>query len=259
MNFTIKINSILPQLNKIGSKYTTILFITFLMIFNMNLYAQKKNIKGSGNISTETRSVSNFDKISISGSFDVILIKGDEGTIKIDASDNIIESIITEVKDDVLKVRFKKGINIRTSKSIDVSISYEDIEGVALSGSGSVGSTSKVHSESLALKVSGSGNMKLDVDSKQLLTAISGSGNLKLTGDTEDLSCSVSGSGNLSASDLSAKIVNAKISGSGNIKIHAINEIHAKTSGSGNIIYSGNPGIIKSNSSGSGSVKQKNN
>jgi hypothetical protein len=71
------------------------------------------------------------------------------------------------------------------------------------------------------------------------------------------LSCAISGSGNIKTTDLTANIVNAKIAGSGNIKVHAVNEINAQSSGSGNIIYTGNPTIIKSNSSGSGSIQKR--
>jgi len=81
---------------------------------------------------------------------------------------------------------------------------------------------------------------------------------MSLTGNSNNFSTGISGSGNMNAQKLTAQVVNAKISGSGNVKVNAVNEINAKTSGSGNIIYSGNPTIIKANSSGSGSIQKRN-
>ena len=239
-------------------KTITSLFITAFLLISISTNAQSKKVKGNGKITTEIRTVSNFDKIAVSGSFDVILVKGKEGTINIEASENLMESIETEVKDGLLKIKFKKGWSIRTSKKINITISYEDIEGVSLSGSGSVVSSDEIIANDLEISVSGSGNMKLHVFTGNLKSSISGSGNIKLSGETTNFTCGISGSGNLNASELKSDISTAKVSGSGNVKVYAIKEIHAKSSGSGNIIYSGNPDIVKATSSGSGSVQKRN-
>lgn len=237
-------------------KSITTYFIALLLIVSTNSFAQKNKIKGNGTITTENRTVSNFDKIAISGSFNVTLIKGKEGPISIEASENLMEVIETEVTDGLLKVKFKKGWNIRTYKKINITITFEDISGLSMSGSGSVTSSDEVIANDLAIKVSGSGSLKLNVFTDTLDTTISGSGNVKLNGETNVLTCTISGSGNVNAADLKASITNAKVSGSGNIKVTALKEIHAKTSGSGTIYYSGNPTIIKANSSGSGSIRK---
>lgn len=239
-------------------KTITRIFFAFLILTTTNSFAQKNKVKGNGNIITTTRTVSNFDKIAISGSFNVTLIKGKEGPIIIEASENLMEAIETEVKDGLLKIKFKSGWNIRTHKKINITVTFETVSGVSMSGSGSVSSADEVIATDLNLKVSGSGNMKLKLFTDNLTAAISGSGNLKLHGETNVLTCSISGSGNLNAADLSAAITNAKVSGSGNVKVNALKEINAKVSGSGNIHYSGNPTIIKANSSGSGSVRKMN-
>ncbi len=239
-------------------KTITPILITLLLLITTTSFAQKNKVKGNGNIITTTRTVTDFDNIAVSGSFNVTLIKGKAGTITIEASSNLMEAIETNVEDGLLKIKFKKGWNIRTYKKINITVTFESISGVSLSGSGSVTSTDEIIANNLDLKVSGSGNMKLKLFTNQLTAAISGSGNLKLHGETTIVNCSISGSGNLNATNLKATITNAKVSGSGNVKIQALEEIHAKVSGSGNILYSGNPSIIKANSSGSGDVKKMN-
>lgn len=231
--------------------------ITILLFTCFTLTAQK-TIKGDGNQVTKTRSVGDFDKIAVSGHFKVTLEKGKEGDITIKGEGNIIEKLETTVNDGVLKIKFKKGLNFRSHKTIYLTIGYQDIEGVSLSGSGEVVCNDLINAKDLNLSLSGSGNFKLNVESTNLDASISGSGNMSLTGNSNNFSTGISGSGNMNAQKLTAQVVNAKISGSGNVKVNAVNEINAKTSGSGNIIYSGNPTIIKANSSGSGSIQKRN-
>jgi len=234
--------------------------IITLLIISTSVNAQffTKKIKGNGNIETETRTVSDYEKISIAGSFDVKLYKGSEGEITVKADENLMEYIITEVKKGSLQIKTKKGYNIRTRKTIKIMVPFSDIEAVSLAGSGEVFTEDTIEANDLKLSVAGSGNMKLDVSSKNLKSSVAGSGNLKLMGDTKELKCSVAGSGNINSFDLKANKVTVNVAGSGNVRVNAIDEIHAKTAGSGDIYYSGNPEIQKIKSVGSGSVRKKN-
>jgi hypothetical protein len=238
-------------------KNTTKISIAFLLLISFTVNAQFKKIAGDGNVITKNRTVGNFDKLTVSGSFDVELIKGIEGAITIKAESNLMDYIETNVDNGTLKISFKNGLNIRTHKSIQITLAFNDLESVKLSGSGEIISNVPIEGTDLDISLSGSGNLKMNVVVDNLSSSISGSGNINLNGNASNFSCSVSGSGNTNASDLKTLITNAKISGSGNVKVHAENEIQAKTSGSGNISYTGNPTIIKANSSGSGSIQKR--
>jgi len=236
--------------------FTTI--IAFLIIStSVNAQFFTKKIKGNGNIETENRSVSDYDKIGVAGAFEVQLIKGSEGKITVKADENLMEYIITEVKNGTLKIKTKKGYNIRTKRTIKITVPFNDIEAVSLAGSGEVYSKDRIDSSHLELSVAGSGSMKLEVSSKNLKSSVAGSGNLRLTGDTKEFKCSVAGSGNINSYDLKAKKVTVNVAGSGNVRVNAIDEIHANSAGSGDIYYSGNPEIQKIKSAGSGSVRKK--
>jgi len=236
--------------------FTTI--IAFLIIStSVNAQFFTKKIKGNGNIETENRSVSDYDKIGVAGAFEVQLIKGSEGKITVKADENLMEYIITEVKNGTLKIKTKKGYNIRTKRTIKITVPFNDIEAVSLAGSGEVYSKDRIDSSHLELSVAGSGSMKLEVSSKNLKSSVAGSGNLRLTGDTKEFKCSVAGSGNINSYDLKAKKVTVNVAGSGNVRVNAIDEIHANSAGSGDIYYPGNPEIQKIKSAGSGSVRKK--
>ena len=68
-------------------------------------------------MTTVTRTTDSYDAIKCAGSMDFILVSGTEGTIKIEGEENLLEYIVTEVKDNVLKVKVKKGKSLRSSKN----------------------------------------------------------------------------------------------------------------------------------------------
>ncbi len=231
--------------------------VLVLMILGSTLNAQTKKVTANGKIVTKTRSVETFDKIAVSGSFDVVLKKGKEGDISIEASENIIEIIETEVKKNVLKINFKKGFRITNAKKILITVSYKDISSVILSGSGSISSEDTIDGDELNLVISGSGDMDFNVSTKNLKSVISGSADVKLKGSTGELKVVISGSGDIKASELKSERVNVVISGSGDADVYASKEISGVVSGSGDVSYYGNPDSVNVKSNGSGSVKKK--
>ncbi len=253
MNFlkTIKRN---VSISKIGITIVSLFFAST----TINAQYFQKKIKGNGEVTTITRNTSDYNKIGIGGDFEVALVKGKEGKIKIKADENILEYIETEVKKGNLSIKTKKGYQLRSKQKIEITVPFNDIEGVSLAGSGNIFSSDEIKSNELKLSLAGSGNMDLKVSAKNIDTNISGSGNMTLHGNTDNFSCSIAGSGNLNGYNLKTSIANVKIAGSGNVKIDISNEVHAKIAGSGNVIYTGNPEIVKSKAVGSGSVKKKN-
>lgn len=230
--------------------------LVFLATQSSAQYFSKK-IKGNNKIITETRNLSDYDKIGVAGSFDVELIKGNEGKITIKADENLMEYIITEVKKGSLKIKTKKGYNLRPSKTIKITVPFESISSVALAGSGDVYSDAIIDNNDFKLSVAGSGDMDLKIDTQKLESNIAGSGNINLKGNSKEFNCKIAGSGNFNGYDLKTSAATIKIAGSGNVKVNATENIHAKIAGSGNVYYTGNPTINKT-SVGSGSIKKKN-
>jgi hypothetical protein len=237
---------------------TCISILAFLIIgTNLNAQVFTKKVTGNGKIITENRNVSDYDKIDVAGSFEVILVKGKEGAISIKADENLMEYIEIEVKNGNLKIQPEKGYQLRSTKTIIITVPYEMIETFSLAGSGNVSSADVLNATDLNLNLAGSGEIDLPVSTKNLTSHIAGSGNIKLSGNSDVFRCEIAGSGNLEGDDLKATASHINIAGSGNVKIHAVSEIHANIVGSGDVIYTGNPAIEKSKSIGSGSIRKK--
>ncbi len=240
--------------------------ITFalLLIFSTGTISAQwwnssEKITGNKEVTKQTRSVSNYDRISVTGMMEVQLIAGKEGRIDLEAESNLMEYIDTEVNGGHLKISVKKGYNVQPSRNypIKLVVPFESLEALALTGSGHIRNTDVIKSRNFKVSVTGSGNMNLNLNTEVLNGSLTGSGDVKLTGRTTDLKCSVTGSGDFLAFDLKADSVDANVTGSGDIQISVKNELNARVSGSGDIYYMGNPEKQNFRTTGSGKITKK--
>ena len=236
----------------------TSIILTLSFSVNAQNWWKNKKVRGNGNVITKTRTISDFVGVDFGGSFDVILVKGEERKITINGEENIIKYVETKVLKNTLQVKYQNNTSLSTTKKLTVTIMYSDIEEISLSGSGNIVNIGVLNNSNLEVRLGGSGNITLHIDSGEVQSSIAGSGNIKLQGKSNEFECSIAGSGNIKAYGLITNILSATITGSGNIKSTVKNEIKAKVIGSGNIYYKGNPSYVESKSLGSGDVINKN-
>lgn len=189
-------------------------------------------IQGSGNVVTEPREVSGFDRILLSGSGTVIVEVTGTESLSIETDDNLLEEIETEVDDGRLELRARR--NIDPSEDVVYTITAASLEGVSISGSGSI-------------VVSG-------VDGGVFSADISGSGAVTVDGEvSEALSVEISGSGHFDGEELVATTGTVDLSGSGSAVVNVTDTLAVSLSGSGDVEYLGSP-TVDVDKSGSGSV-----
>ena len=215
-----------------------------------------KKVKGNGEVTTETRNTGDYDGVKCAGSMDYVLVAGTEGKITIEAESNLMEYIVTEIKNNNLIVKVKKGYDLKPSfnKTLKVTIPFKDISSVSLAGSGDVWNEDKIKSNSLDISLAGSGDMVLDVDANSVEGSLAGSGDMTLKGNTNDLTVKLAGSGDIDAFGLQANHTKASVAGSGDISVVSNKSLYARVSGSGDIEYKGNPDKEDTKVSGSGTI-----
>ncbi len=234
--------------------------LVLIALFTLSCNAQwGKKIKGNGNVVTIERSVGEYDAVAVAGWFDVDIVNGREGELSLQGEENLLEYIITEVKNGKLTIKVKKGYNLQSStwkRGILVTVPVEEINSVALSGSGDIIGKDVLRADDFSASMSGSGDINLSVEADNLKTVISGSGDIELSGKARDFDVTISGSGDVDAFDLEADHVKANVSGSANIKVTANQSLTARVSGSGDILYKGDPDKVDSKASGSGDINK---
>lgn len=234
-----------------------VILFTFNSV-NAQWWSTSEKINGNNEVVKQTRTVANYEQISVTGMMEVQLISGKEGKIDLEAESNLMEYIETEVSGGHLKISVKKGYNLQPSRNnpIKLVVPFEDLEGLTLTGSGKIINSNVIKSQNFKASLTGSGDMDLNLITQNLTGNLTGSGDMKLKGNTEKFKVNVTGSGDILAYELKADLVDANITGSGDIQTTAVNELNGRVLGSGDITYQGNPEKQNFRTSGSGKVKK---
>lgn len=220
------------------------------------------NAPGNNDQITRTVTVADYDEISITGSMDVELVPGPEGQITVTAPSNISQYIKIESQNKALQIysdQWKNiGFNVQfgNNNRTLVRVPVQTLSRITLTGSGKLDLQNSIVSDKLIVNLLGSGNMNLNVNAGELESNTSGSGNIAIQGKSNNYLAQVFGSGSIDASQMEAQSVNAKITGSGDIRLWAIQSMKAETFGSGNILYKGNPTVNDIRVSGSGEINK---
>lgn len=237
--------------------------ITFILGIGLAFSAQAKNQPATFQSvaaihqlrAEDTRTVKNFHAIAASGSFKVNVQMGDEESLTIEGEAEDMSRIETVVENGILKIRTKRNFKSWNSvgHEVTIHITAKRLDGLTLSGSGSIVLEGVLNAPSADIQLSGSGEIIASVDNQNTTLALSGSGNLNVSGKSGSVSIAVSGSGDVKAKDLTTDTSNIKIAGSGNVYIKTDKDLNAAIFGSGCVKYAGNPNVTVSKV-GSGSV-----
>ena len=215
--------------------------ICLMLIILLQAQAKDDWEEGNGDVITITRQIASFDKLSVDGFFDVELFYGKERTITIQGESNLLKFIVTEVRGNILRIKVKNNKSIRTTKKIKITVPFQNIEELLLSGSGKVWTNDVIETEDFRASVTGSGDFKLNLNVDSVDVSISGSGDIMLAGTSQDITANVTGSGEVNAKKLITENAILNIAGSGDIIVHCNNRIKAKVIGSGDVEYYGKP------------------
>ncbi|MBC7829627.1 MAG: DUF2807 domain-containing protein [Chitinophagaceae bacterium] len=237
-------------------KYIFAAVIVVLFLSSCNFIGGKR-VEGSGNVTTQDRSVTGFSAIHSSGFFDVYLSAGASQSVRIEGDDNLHSYVETRLDGSELEIDTKDGYNLRPSKGIKIYITSPDFTRVRLSGSGDIVSQNQISGkDKIELSVSGSGNIKVNLNAPAVESEMSGSGDINLSGEAKKFEGKLSGSGNIRAMDLKTEETSIRISGSGNADVFASAKLDVRVTGSGDVRYRGGVEQVTSNITGSGSVKK---
>ena len=212
-------------------------------------------IDGSGVVTTENRTVTTFTGIDLQCSANVYFMQGDEQSVKVEAEDNIISHITTEVKNDELVVS-TDGKDFNTHQQINVYVTVKELCLLELSGSGNMVGKSHINCDNMTIHIGGSGDIKADVRSLTMKRKLAGSGSLEISGTATSTDIRIAGSGNVNAKNLQAMTSAVAISGSGQSTINASEILTVSISGSGDVHYIGDPQKLNTSITGSGTVSK---
>jgi hypothetical protein len=191
--------------------------------------------QGSGKMASEVRDIGGFTGVDVGGVFQVEITAQKDFSVEVEADDNLLPLIKTNVQGGVLKIA--TACRLSTSNPIRVRIYAPDIESLDVSGAANV-------------TVSGLKNSDLSVGS-------SGASKIKLAGETIDLKIDVSGASKVDGEELWSENATVDASGASHVSVNVTSQLRGDASGASKIVYSGSPGSVEKKSSGASSVSPK--
>ena len=157
-----------------------------------------KSIDGSGNVTTQTRTVAgDYTEVSAEGGIEVYIVQGSKASVVVEADDNLQEHIKTEVNGSELKIYTDADFNTAGAKRITVTLPV--IEGLEASSEAMVKSKTVIKSDEITLATSSAASMEVGVAAKTVNCEAGSSGTLKVSGNTTDLNTDSSSGGSINA------------------------------------------------------------
>ncbi|WP_372801087.1 head GIN domain-containing protein [Lutibacter sp.] len=235
---------------------TKLTAIFILLITTTSCFIDGFNgIKGNGNVQSEDRKISsNFETIKVQQGINLYLTQGSKTDLSVEADENIIDLLITEVKNNELKVYFEK--NVYRAKARNVYLTTKQISGIYTSSGASVKSENTLNVQTLDLDSSSGSSIKIHVNADDVTSETSSGANMDLFGKTNTFSARASSGSSIDADELVAEVAYANASSGANIDINVTEKLTAKASSGGDIDYEGNPTDINKNTSSGGSVSR---
>jgi hypothetical protein len=201
-------------------------------------------ITPSSVIITEERNVSDFSGIEVRSFGKVILSQGDNESVTIRGSDNIVPIIQTSVRGGNLVIQTKENIEITGLHDENVptfTIVVKDLSSLSISGAADI-EMGSLSTSKLEVTMSGAGQFVLDqllADSLNIM--LSGFGNVEISGEVAKAWIDISGAGNVEADDLKIQTADITIPGMGNATLWVTEQLTGNISGGGSVSYYGNP------------------
>lgn len=223
--------------------------LLIMLILSLALSACTINmVTGSGKVITQSKSVAGFSNVVFGGLGELVVVQGSTEGLKIEAEDNIMARIRTDVKNGTLTIGFDRENwqdLVSPTKPIKYTLSVKTLTGLELTGAGNA-VIEALKTTNLVLKITGAGDIKIaKLEANSVTTVLGGAGNLDLSGKVTREEATLSGVGNYGAGNLESLTAKITLTGAGGATLWARDALDVTITGVGSAGYYGSPKITK--------------
>ena len=207
--------------------------------------------RGNGQVVEESRTVTDeFTVVYASEGLDVFVTQGNDFSINVEADENIIELIGTDIRDGRLKVHAIENIG-RATKNVYVTL--PEVDALETSSGADLIAQNTITAEKIELEASSGSDLEVEVDASEVVAETSSGADIKVSGRTDMLYADASSGSDIKARGLLAKRCNADASSGADISVNVSESLVADASSGADISYTGEASVQKKKSV-SGSV-----
>lgn len=239
---------------KIITWITKIIVLVLTALFFSGCHFDYNSIKGSGNIITENRTITEkFTSVDVSSAIDVTIEQADKTEVVVEADDNLSKTIQTEVKNGKLIISSELYLNIRNGTR-KVTLKMPIIEIIEASSASSITSKTTLKGNQVYIKSSSASNINLDLEMDSINCKSSSGSAIKLKGMALKLETQASSGSTIKAFQLLTNDVTADASSGASIEIHPVLSLNAEASSGASIEYNIAPKKLQKKTSSGGSI-----
>ncbi|PRY86189.1 head GIN domain-containing protein [Mongoliibacter ruber] len=226
-------------------RFTQLTFFIFLLSLGLT-YAQT---------STETRRLDNFNAVKVSTSIKAELVQGNENKIEIKATGIDLDKIESSISDKTLEVKLGRG-NFR-NHSVNVVITYRDIQGIEATTSASVVAKDAIEAAEAYLFAATSGYIEADVTSEVLRIEAATNARIVVNGEADELRIKAYTNAEVDGKNFDASDVDVLANTAASVYFNSTGSIVGSAATAGKIYYGGNPKSMEVKTSTGGSIQKK--
>lgn len=244
----------------LSMSHSHLCLLLFGVIAVLNSSCEKDHMldcfKGTGSVETESRSAPAFNRVYVYDNVDAEIYPGHDFKIEVTAGSKLIESITTEVKDNVLYIHNENKCNwVRSFKNeFKAKVWLPDMVELNAYGSGDVTLKDTIRANEFVYNNwAATGDILMLFNTGSARPNIhTGSANITLRGHIGVLYLYNNGVGVVDARDCESDIIFTESLAPNNQYVNANHELDVKISYTGDIYYNGNPSTIKKQGVGTG-------
>jgi hypothetical protein len=198
------------------------------------LHKMHHGVAGSGKRVTQKRDVAAFTSINTQGAFNIDVVCQKPVALELEADDNIVPLISTEVSNNTLYIKGLQDFSVQ--EPISLKISVPNLDGLSVSGAGT-------------MDISGMKNDKFEIDS-------SGAPKITVSGNTKVVDIDTSGAARIDTHKLHATKAIVDSKGVSKVDLAASDQLDVTISGPSFVTYEGDP-VVNKTVHGPGKVEKK--
>ena len=253
-----------------------ILSVFLLSVFTLvscgAVMTTQEKIQGNGKVSEEIRNESGFQEVRVNRSIHLVLTQSPQYMVQVKADENLLPYILTEVRDNQLRVTVKDNVRLMNYKELTVYVSAPEFTllGATTSSTLEINGPLKASSlklfantsahlmadqgvETTSLKVEMNTSARAEVNAKATDAEISTgtSSRLDLRGSAESMILKMSTSSRVEAVNFQVKTLGVEASTSSRASVSVSERIEGHLNTSSRVEYAGSPSMnVRTNTSG---------
>ncbi|MHC1706004.1 MAG: head GIN domain-containing protein [Bacteroidales bacterium] len=239
-------------------KTTLALFVILLVIlvfpgftFNPSLY----DARGNGNITREDRPVHSFSVVVVNSGINLYLIQGQTEKVIVETDENLQSLIVTDVKDGMLNISFRKSV--RSSHKSNVYVTFSALNVLKGNGGSDIFTEKPLHLDKLSASLNGGSDLHLEGDFKSLEIEVNGGSDAVVKGHSENADFLANGGSDINAGELTVNNCSVVANGGSDAWVNVSDKISVKALGGSDVHFSGNAVVLSSEVRGGSDLKKK--